>query len=129
MSHFDAYNFIVDVTSYLGSQGIGTVGEDLFAVTAPSRAGENVTVVYPSGGPNTPGNPVKTPTFAIQHRNKNPGLGLSKVSEINSMLDEAWNKLDRFTGRIVSQSEPGPFVTTSSGLFLFTLNYALTSGQ
>ena len=125
----DIHGLIEDIVTYLSSQGVGTLGTDLFAGHVPAHAGEVVTAVYASGGPNIPGNPVKTPTFGIQHRNTNVNSGLSKVTEINSMLDETWNKLDGFTGRIVAQSEPGPYVTTGANLFLFTLNFALTSGQ
>jgi hypothetical protein len=125
----DTHALMVDLATYLSSMGVGTLGVSLFAVHIPANAPQVATVVYPSGGANPVGTPVKSPTFGIQHRNTNVNSGLSKVTEINSMLDEAWNILDSFTGRIMAQSAPGPYVTTNSNQFLFTLNYALTSGQ
>lgn len=121
--------FVDAVVTYLFSCGVGTPGVDLFSLHAPpTKAPKNMSVVYHTGGIRPIGNPTRQPTISIQVRNTHVNSGLSKVTEINSMLDEAWNTLDGYAGRFVLQSEPGPYAVDETGLYVFPLSYVFYTG-
>lgn len=122
----DTPGLLVSITTYLEAQGVGTRGTDLWENQMPERP-TNATVVVLTGGPILPEDPTRRITFQVQHRNKLSGPGLLKSKEINNLLDNQWNVLDCFPGRITAVSEAGAMFKDDSGNSVFPLNFVVTS--
>ncbi len=122
----DATLLVNTIASYLAAQGVGTVGTDLFKMVLPENPSAG-TVVVPTGGIDLPEDPTRRPSFQVMHRNPNTELGLSKSVEINRLLDNQWNVLSGFPGRITAVSEPGAYFKDDNGRPNFPLNYVLVT--
>ena len=122
----DATLLVTTVTAYLALQGVGTVGTDLFNQVLPEDPVLG-TVVVLTGGISIPSDPTRRPGFQVLHRNPSVEAGLSKSTQINRLLDNQWNVLSGFPGRITATSEAGAYFKDESGNSLFPLNYVLVS--
>lgn len=122
----DINKLVRDLAAYLQTNGVGTLGTDLFIQTMPERPAVS-TVVVMTGGPIIPGDPTRRPTFQVQHRNTHIASALPKSVEIHNLLDNKWNILKDFPGRIVGVSEVGPSFKDDAGHIIFSLNFAFTS--
>lgn len=122
----DTPNLLVAITTYLEAQGVGTRGEDLWEQQMPESP-TLATVVVLTGGPILPEDPTRRISFQIQHRSKQAAAGLRKSKEINNLLDNQWNVLVGFPGRITAVSEAGASFKDDSGNLVFPLNYSVIS--
>jgi hypothetical protein len=122
----DIPNLALLIAQYLETQGVGTLGTDLFIQTMPEQPVVG-TVVVMTGGPVLVGNPTRFPSFQIQHRNTHVASALPKSQEIHNLFDNKWNVLKEFPGRIVLVSEVGAAFKDDGGRVIFPLNYAITS--
>ena len=122
----DTRALAVLLVDYLEANGIGTLATDLFIQQLPEspQAG---TVVACTGGPVDPADPTRRISFQIQHRNPSAEQGLRKVVQINNLLNDKWNVLTCFPGRIVAQGEAGLSFKDASGNFIFPLDYVIVS--
>lgn len=122
----DTPTLLVAISSYLEAQGVGTRGTDLWEQQMPESP-TNATVVVLTGGPILAEDPTRRISFQIQHRNKLAAAGLRKSKEINNLLDNQWNVLTGFSGRITAVSEAGASFKDDSGNMVFPLNYSVIS--
>jgi len=114
------------IADYLETNGVGVQGVDLFIMQLPETP-QIGTVLAMTGGPITSGNPTRNITFQIQHRNPSAEEGLRKATEINNLLNNQWNVVPGFPGRVESVSEAGIAFKDESGNFIYSLNYAVVS--
>lgn len=122
----DVFTLLDDLVTYLSSQGVGTLGTDLFVLRQPDSP-QVLTTVYPTGGAHFANNPTRFPSFTIQHRNTHANSGLAKSIEINALLDNKVNVATGVKGRIELQSEPGLNFTDEGGNIIYSLNYVLVT--
>ena len=122
----DVPSLQVKLSSYLEDNGIGTRGTDLWEQQMPETP-TNATAVVMTGGPILPEDPTRRISFQVLHRNKHAGTGLRKAKEINNLLDNQWNVLGCFPGRITAVSEVGASFKDDSGNSVFPMNFSLTS--
>lgn len=129
----DPILLITEIASFLGANGVGTVGTNLFKQALPGSntlpVSVGATVVYHTGGPNFPGNPVHFPTFAIQHRNTHVSSGMAKIREIGNLLNDKWNILATIQGRISITGEVGSYFTDANGHNFFVANFQVITPQ
>lgn len=117
---------VTEVASYLGSQGVGTVGTNLWAMTMPGTPFV-ATAVIATGGPDVEGNPTRQQTFQILHRNTHVGSGLVAATTIHSVLNQQWEVLLTARGRIVAVTEPGAYLLDNNGHSVFPMNFVFRS--
>lgn len=122
----DIYQLSLQLGEFLQASAIGTLGTDLFLESLPEDP-VNGTVVKMTGGPIDPASPVRNPSFQIIHRNKSSREGLRKVTEINNLLNNQWNVIPCFPGRVVSFSEAGASSKDAGGRAVFSLNFVVTT--
>lgn len=122
----DIYALAVCLAEYLETNAVGTLGQDLFIMQLPETP-QTGTVVTMTGGPILSGNPTRNITFQIQHRNPSAEEGLRKATAINNLLNNQWNAVPGFPGRVESASEAGAAFKDESGNFIYPLNYAVVS--
>jgi len=122
----DTTSLLGAITSYLEAQGEGTLLDDLWKQQMPEGDVEG-TVVALTGGPNIIGDPTRRVTFQVQVRSKKVGPGLRKAQRISNLLDDQWNVLSNYPGRIIAVSEAGVSFKDDSGNSLFPLNFVFTS--
>ncbi len=114
------------LTDYLETNGVGNQGIDLFIMQLPETP-QVGTVLTMTGGPITTGNPTRNITFQVLHRNPSAEEGLRKATQINNLLNNQWNVVPGFPGRVESVSEAGAAFKDESGNFIYPLNYAVVS--
>ena len=119
---------LTEVASFLGGNGLGTVNTNLFKQTMPGTP-VVCTVVYHTGGPSFPGNPMHFPTFGIQHRNTHVSSGLATVKAIGNLLNDRWNVLPTIQGKIAITGEMGGYYLDSNGHPIHVLNFAMATTQ
>lgn len=127
----DPNRLVTDVASYLGASGIGSLSSsgtpgNLYIEYAPDSP-KVTTVVFHTGGPSFPGNPMRFPSFSVHHRNTHVSSGLALITSVYSLLDNKWNVLPRVLGRIGADQEPGGYFVDSNGLFIFPLSFRLAT--
>jgi len=114
------------IADYLELNGVGTQGADLFVMQLPETP-QTGTVVAMTGGPIVPADPTRRITFQIQHRNPSAEEGLRKTQGINNLLNNQWNVVPGFPGRVEAASEAGAAFKDASGNFIYPLNYVVVS--
>lgn len=122
----DIHAFAGCLLDYLETNSVGTSGTDLFLQQLPETP-QIGTVLAMTGGPIVSGNPTRNITFQVQHRNPNAEEGLRKATEINNLLNNQWNVVPGFPGRVESASEAGAAFKDDSGNFIYSLSYAVVS--
>jgi hypothetical protein len=122
----DSTGLLQAIATYLAAETTMVVGTDLFIQHAQEDP-VVVTVVVHTGGITITGDPTRRPTFQILHRNDSQQTGLSKSVEINRLLEDQWNVLTGYPGRITAVSEPGAYFVNEAGVFEFPLNYVFVS--
>lgn len=100
--------FLTAVASFLGENGYGTVGKDLYSLALPDNP-HRCTAVIQTGGPNSPGDGTRTPEVTVLHRDKNVQRASTTITSINALLlsNNGFHCLGEFAGRFVASSEPG----------------------
>lgn len=121
----DTHGLVLAICDYLENNGVGT-SENLWIQVMPETPTIS-TVVVLTGGPVISGDPTRRITFQVLHRNPQAANGLLKAQEINNLLDNQWNVLTGFPGRIEAVSEAGASFKDDSGNELFPLNYVFTT--
>ena len=122
----DTPSLLSAISAYLQAQGVGTLREDLWEQQMPEDP-INGTVVVLTGGPNIIGDPTRRVSFQVQYRSQKVGPGLQKAKQISNLLDDQWNVLTNFPGRIIAVSEAGASFKDDSGNTLFPLNFVFIS--
>lgn len=122
----DILSFAVCLTEYLETNGIGTAGTDLFTQSMPEYV-QNGVVVAMTGGPILPEDPTRRITFQIQVKNAKSKEGLRQATAINNLLNNQWNVIPGFPGRVVSVTEAGAAFIDSSGTPVYSLNFVVVS--
>lgn len=114
-----------DIAASLATQGIGTVGTDIFTGTLPSSP-QNCVAVIPTGGIRLREdlNAIKRPSFQVVARNARWNLGMDKAELIFTALDRKWNLMPSAKGQIVADHEPGVFFRDNNNLQVFSLNFS-----
>lgn len=126
MADNDPNLLMSEIVTYLGSNGIGTYGTNLFIGTMPPNP-IVATVVVHQGGPWIPGSPMRFPAFLVQHRNTHISSGLPKAQQIHNLLSNAWNVLSTIKGRIVAGGEPGAVFLDANGTYIFPMNFNMVT--
>jgi hypothetical protein len=117
---------LTEICSYLGANGVGTVGTNLMAQSLP--ASPNVcTAVFLNGGFDGPDSPVRNRNIEIIHRNTNVQSASSLMTQVHSLLKDNWNFSSTFQGRFVADSEPGFFGYDPNNMPVFSLELTFTS--
>ena len=84
-------SLISDIADYLATQGLGTVGTDIFYSYMPD-AGDNIMAVLDSGGVKPDIYlPTKDQTFQIFIRSSTYAAGKSKLDSVRSELHNLYN--------------------------------------
>ena len=122
----DSTSLLTKVGEYLAAQGVGTLGTDIFLQVLPEEPVTGTAVVH-TGGINLPGDPTRRPSLQVLHRNVSAEAGLDKSVIIHRLLDDQWNVLTGFPGRLVAASEPGSYFKDEAGLFSYSMNFVLVS--
>lgn len=110
-----------NVASYVASLGLGTLGTDLFVATMPTTP-VVCTCVFPTGGFADPGDPTRRITFAIHHRNTHIASALSSATSLYFAVNEQWNVLADYPGRMVAESEHGANYRDASNYVIAFVN-------
>lgn len=114
---------MTEVTSFLGGQGVGTVGSNLFAWNMPSH-NPNCVAVIPTGGPSLDsdlGSLVRQ-QFQVRIRNKASSNASSICTEVHRLLHRAKNVLSTVEGSMTADHEPGVHFPDQNGHYVYTLN-------
>lgn len=117
---------VQDITTFLSSEGYGVKGQTLFAGMLPSSPGVATAVIL-TGGPVRDGDPTNFRTFQILHRTTHVSSGLTLVTSLHSLLKDSWRVSCYRGGRVTPKHPPGPYYVDKAGLFVYTLNYQLTT--
>lgn len=123
----DIFALAVAVKDYLVAQGVGTFGTDLFIGQLPEDVKPLGIVIVPTGGPNLSEDPTRRPSFQIQVRSELVKTGLPKSVEINNLLDDQWNVLAGFPGRLTAVTEAGLPFKDDAGHLVYSTNYVLVT--
>lgn len=118
---------IDDVATYLATNGVGTVGTDLFKGYLPESPNACVSVLDTGGSQPDPDIPTKEPTFQIMIRSTNYSTGRSKLDTIRSLLHQEDN-IELVSGQtyfyfILAISEGGHLGRDDNGRDLFSINF------
>lgn len=122
---------LTSVTSFLGGEGFGTVGTDLFSGALPDRPAL-CTAVVQTGGSREFGEPTRQPLVTILHRNSGIRAGTQEITDINSSVlsDNGFRCLPgELHGRFEAESEPGLAGYDASGLLVFQVQYAFVTTE
>lgn len=114
------------LAAYLAANSVGVLGEDLWIQALPVES-ENGVVVVHTGGVSFPDDPTRRPAFQVVVRNVNAEAGLAKAVEINNLLDNKWNVLPKWPGRITATAEPGTYFKDDAGRVNYPLNYVIVT--
>lgn len=84
-------SLISDIADYLATQGLGTVGTDIFFSYLPD-AGDNILAVLDTGGVQPDIYiPTKDPTFQIFIRSSTYSAGRTKMDSVRTALHNKYN--------------------------------------
>jgi hypothetical protein len=122
---------LTSVSSFLGGEGYGTVGTDLFAGALPDRPAV-CTAVIQAGGAREFGDPTRQPSITVLHRNTMIRTGGQEITNINSTIlsDNGFRCLPgEIHGRFEAESEPGLAGYDASGLLVFQVQYAFVTTE
>lgn len=118
---------IDDLGTYLQTQGIGTLGTDLFQGHLPSSP-DNCVAVFETGGsqPNKD-LPLNHPSFQVIVRNKSYATGRDKLESVRTALHRKFNTSlvsgQTFAYYILATSEGGHIGRDESGRDEFSINF------
>lgn len=118
---------ISEIANYLATQGVGTVGTDLFYAYLPSNLDDGI-VVLDTGG-NTPDAyiPTKEPTFQVFIRSSSYATGKAKLDLVRTALHQIKNTVlgsgTTYFYFILAQAEGGHLGRTENGLDEFSINF------
>jgi len=123
----DVFALSQAIKDYLVAQGVGTFGTDLFIGQLPEDTRPVGIVIVPTGGPILSDDPTRRPSFQVQVRSELVKIGLPKSVEINNLLDNQWNVLVGFPGRLTAVTEAGLAFKDDSGRMIYSTNYILVT--
>ncbi len=120
-------SLIDDIATYLQTNGVGTVGTDIFKSYAPDTDSGTVIAVLDTGGPKPDIDLIslKSPTFQIFIRTNDYSAGKSKLDTIRSLLH---GKIGFTAGStyflfLHAQSEGGHLGRNERGQDEFSINF------
>lgn len=114
-----------ELLTLASSLGCGTIGTNLFAQTLPVSPVVGTAVIL-HGGPMSGGEPTRSRSFQILHRNTSLASGTTFVTSLNESLRNLWNGLDTIQCRIEAVNEAGAFFYSGDRQPVFSLNYRMT---
>lgn len=120
---------VKEIALYLQSQGIGTVGTDLFYSYNPDIASSPMIAVLDTGGLQPSKDiPTKHPTFQVFIRASTYVAGKTKLDAVRSALHQFRNQLipgggSTFFYYIFAQSEGGHIGRNEQGMDEFSINF------
>lgn len=118
---------LVQLGTYIGSNGFGTPGTDIFAWTMPGTP-YACTVFQSPGGVTIPGDPIERRTIRILHRNTSTMSGASYINSLYALLKNNWSAAGcDFPGRLTPDFLPGQFIIDNNNHFVFALSYSFNS--
>lgn len=113
------------IATYLATNGLGTLGTNVFASMVPSGVNDGL-VVIDSGGP-APDRyiPTKNPTFQVMIRASDYEAGITKLALVRSALHQLKNTTigGYYFYYIMASSEGGHTGRDESGHDLFSINF------
>ena len=114
-----------DVATYLNTWGISTLGYNMFICNMPVSPIKCLSI-FSSGGLMAPTNaPYYNPQFQILIRDTAYNtLSLGKLSDyIFTLLNDKWNILPRFKGRVMAMRPPGVNYKDETGNWVYSLEF------
>lgn len=122
---------IDDIAQYLATNGVGTLGVDLFKSFVPSTPDACVTVLDTGGSKPDADIPTKSPTFQVYIRSTDYSTGKAKLDSIRALLHQVANQTlvanQTYFYYILALAEGGHLGRDANGRDLFSINFqALT---
>ncbi len=119
--------FIDDIATYLQTNGIGTIGTDLFKGYLPDTESGTHIGVYDTGGPapDVDLTSLKNPTMQILVRSNSYSAGKTKIEAIRNLLHGVINTTigSTFVLFMNAQSEGGHIGRNQRGQDEFSINF------
>lgn len=119
------------LADWLASQGLGTVGEDLFVSYLPDTDAEPVLALYPTGGDAPDAKvPLDEPTFQVRVRGADPSTAAARLQAVYDLLhgltrtalpDGAW-----LLSCVALQSGPTSLGRDEAGRVSLVVNFRAT---
>lgn len=118
-------SLISDIATYLQTNGIGTVGTDIFYSYMPADVGACVVVLDTGGAQPNPDLPTKEPTFQIYLQNVDYDTGKAKLDAIRALLHQKANITigSTYFYFILAVSEGGHLGRNAEGDDEFSMNF------
>lgn len=122
---------IDDIAQYLATNGVGTLGTDLFKSFVPSTPDDCVTVLDTGGVKPDADIPTKSPTFQVYIRAASYSAGRAKLDSVRALLHQVANQNlvanQTYFYYILALAEGGHLGRDANGRDLFSINFqALT---
>lgn len=112
-----------NAASYLVTQGVGVINQNIFKGTMPGSPVKCI-LVTSSGGPRLQGDPVHRPRLQIMVRDENYPTGIVTADSIFKLLDHKVLIVGILRGRLRPENEPGMFTRDVNDRYLFPLNFS-----
>lgn len=122
-------DFLTSIGSYIGKNGLGTIGQDLYLGFVPGTP-YVCTAVLLNGGPRMRGNPTRFRSVQIITRHTDPVTAMTKADSLHALFDDKWGSLDvarTFRGRFHPDHEQGVHVIDENGHYVYSLNFTFTT--
>jgi len=118
-------SLISDISTYLQSNGIGTVGTNIFYSYMPADVGACVVILDTGGSQPDTYLPTKEPTFQIYLQNIDYDTGKIKLEAIRELLHQKTNITigSTYFYFILAVSEGGHLGRNADGLDEFSMNF------
>lgn len=121
-------NFWDDIADYLETEGVGTVGTDIFVGKVPAEPANLIAIVPGNGGTAQPNMYIADfiyPRFQIFIRNEDFSAGADKLAEVRAALHcKIGLALNNHRAlRIHAQQEGGPIGDDGQGRTEFSINF------
>lgn len=118
---------ITEIANYLATQGLGTVGTDIFYAYLPGGVDDGIVVLDTGGMLPDADLPTKEPTFQIFVRSSSYAAGKAKMDLIRTALHQKTNTVlgsgTTYFYFILAQAEGGHIGRTENGLDEFSINF------
>jgi hypothetical protein len=114
-----------DLTTYLQTAGVGTVGTDLFQGFMPGTPNNAVCVIATGGPQPNPDIPLRSPTFQVLIRSSVYATGETKLALVRATLHQLANTQmgSTYFYYILAISEGGYIGRDTAGLDEFSINF------